>query len=218
MNPDTSAGSGDWRIGAPDPEAPSVVLASASASRRVLLENAGVPVTVDAAAVDEEEVKASLRAAGAAAGDVAEALAELKAQRVTARHQGALVIGADQVLESEGQWFDKPPDLDHAAAHLQALSGRTHRLVACVCVVRDGRRLWHHIDSAELTMRPLTERFIADYLAAVGEDALGSVGAYRLEGLGVQLFSRVGGDYFTVLGLPLLPLLDFLRNQQVVPT
>ena len=218
MKPVTNPSKRHQRIGPPDPEAPPVVLASASASRRALLENAGVVATVDAAPVDEQEVKASLRAAGATAADVAEALAELKAQRVSARHEGALVIGADQVLECEGEWFDKPRDLDHAAAHLQALSGRTHRLVACVCVVRDGRRLWHHVDSAELTMRPLSERFVADYLAAVGEDALASVGGYRLEGLGAQLFSRVAGDYFTVLGLPLLPLLDFLRNQRVVPT
>lgn len=206
------------RIAPPDPAAPPVVLASASPSRRWLLDNAGLVFANEAAQIDERAVKAALAADGADAGQVAETLAELKAQRVARHHTGGLVIGADQMLECNGVWFDKPADLDHAAAHLRALGGRTHELISAVCVVRDGTRLWHHTDRARLTMRPLDDDFIAAYLAALGEAALTSVGAYQLEGLGAQLFSRVEGDYFTVLGLPLLPLLDFLRNHGVVAT
>lgn len=196
---------------------PLVVLASASPSRRSLLGNAGVDCRFDAAAVDEEELKASFRAEGTSAAETAEALAELKARHVSRRHPGALVIGADQMLDCEGTWFDKPPDLAHAAGHLRALSGRRHSLWSAVCVVRDDQRLWHHVEEARLTMRRLDEDFIRDYLAAVGPEACSSVGAYQLEGRGAQLFSRIEGDYFTILGLPLLPLLDFLRNHGAVP-
>lgn len=195
---------------------PLVVLASASPSRRRLLGNAGVDCRFDASAVDEEELKASFRAEGTSAAETAEALAELKARHVSRRHPGALVIGADQMLDCEGTWFDKPPDLAHAAGHLRALSGRRHSLWSAVCVVRDDQRLWHHVEEARLTMRRLDEDFIRDYLAAVGPEACSSVGAYQLEGRGAQLFSRIEGDYFTILGLPLLPLLDFLRNNGVI--
>ena len=120
------------------------------------------------------------------------------------------------MLECEGTWFDKPGDLNQAVEHLEALSGRTHRLVSSACVVRDGTCLWHHGDHARLTMRPLSDAFIDAYLTAVGERALDSVGAYQLEGFGAQLFSRVEGDYFTILGLPLLPLLEFMRLHRVL--
>ncbi len=128
----------------------------------------------------------------------------------------ALVIGADQILDCDSAWFDKPLDRMRAAADLRALSGKRHSLATVVCVVRDDLRLWHHRESARLTMRPLGDAFIEAYLDAIGEDSLASVGAYQLEGLGAQLFSRVEGDYFTILGLPLLPLLEFLRNHGVV--
>jgi septum formation protein len=183
----------------------------------MLLANAGVDCAFDKAAVDEEELKASFRNEGTGAAEVAEALAELKARHVSRRHPGALVIGADQMLDCEGTWFDKPPDMEHAAGHLRALSGRTHSLLSAVCVVRDDQRLWHHVEAARLTMRELSEDFIAGYLAAAGEEVCGSVGAYQLEGRGAQLFERIEGDYFTILGLPLLPLLDFLRNHGAVP-
>lgn len=196
---------------------PPVVLASASESRRQVLVNAGLAVVCEAANIDEGEVKAALAAEGADTAQAAETLAELKAQRVARRYSGSLVIGADQMLECGGKWYDKPADLAEAASHLRTLSGKTHELVSCVCVVRDGVRLWHRIDCARLTVRPLSEDFIAGYIAAVGRDALKSVGAYQLEGLGAQLFSRVEGDYFSILGLPLLPLLDFLRGHEVVP-
>ena len=144
------------------------------------------------------------------------ALAELKAQRVSQRHKDALVIGADQMLQCGGIWFDKPPDLDHARGHLNALRGRTHELLSAVCVVRDGEVLWRHLESAQLTMRPFSDAFIDEYLAAAGDAVCASVGAYQLEGRGAQLFSCIKGDYFTILGLPLLPLLGFLVNHGVV--
>jgi septum formation protein len=120
------------------------------------------------------------------------------------------------MLECNGVWFDKPADRDHAAAHLAALSGRTHRLISSAVCVRDGARIWHHTAVATLTMRPLSRSFIDRYLEAAGPAVLRSVGAYQLEGLGAQLFSRIEGDYFTVLGLPLLPILAFLRDNQVI--
>jgi septum formation protein len=206
------------RVGAPAAEAPEVVLASASASRRRMLTHAGIPHRAEAAQVDESEIKLALQRERATPGEIAETLAELKAQRLSPRYAGALVIGADQILECNGVMFDKPADLDQAAGHLTALSGRRHSLISSVCVVRDQTRLWHHQDRASLEVRPLSAEFIQAYLAAVGEDALASVGAYQLEGLGAQLFVRVEGDFFTVLGLPLLPLLDFLRNHKVVMT
>lgn len=182
-----------------------------------MLVRAGVAVHVEPARIDEAEVKASLRVAGATAAQAAETLAELKAQRVARRHARALVIGADQILECDGMWFEKPSDHEQAAAHLRALRGRSHALVTAVCAVRDGARLWHHTDVARLTMRPLSDSFIAQYLDAAGEAACASVGAYQLEGLGAQLFTGIEGDHFTVLGLPLIPLLGFLREHGLVP-
>ncbi|OYD86121.1 Maf family protein [Azospirillum brasilense] len=195
---------------------PTVVLASGSRTRAEMMERAGVRVILAPAAVDEEEIKLAARAEGAPVEDVAEALAELKAQRVTRKHPGALVIGADQMLECEGRWFDKPADRDAARAQLQDLRGKTHRLVSCAVVIRDGERLWHHVDRARLAMRPFSDTFLDSYLNAAGDDVLGSVGAYHLEGLGAQLFHRVDGDFFTILGLPLLPLLGFLRVHGVI--
>jgi septum formation protein len=199
------------------PLAVEIVLASASPSRRMLLAQAGVAVTADAAHVDETEVKASLRADGATAAQAAETLAELKAQHVSRRHRGALVIGADQILDCDGEWFDKPADRAQAAAHLRALAGRRHVLATSVCVVRDGTVLWHHTAAAGLEMRPLGDAFIERYLEAAGDAVLASVGAYQIEGLGVHLFARIDGEFFTILGLPLLPLLAFLREHGAVP-
>lgn len=200
------------------PRGPALVLASASAARARLLADAGISVRCQAAAVDEEAVKDALKGEGATPAQVAETLAELKAQRVSRKHPEALVIGADQLLTCNETWFDKPPDRDHAAAQLRALSGKTHVLWTAVCVVRAGSRLWHHNAAARLTLRPLSDDFIARYLEAAGPAVLHSVGAYQLEGLGAQLFSRVEGDFFTILGLPLLPLLDFLRANKALPT
>ncbi len=194
-----------------------VILASASRTRRLMLEQAGLEIVPEPARVDEEEVKLSLKAAGMKPEEVAEALAELKAARVAARYPGVHVIGADQMLECGGDWFDKPSDRAAAAAQLRRLSGRTHRLISAAVVFHNGVRIWHGTDHATLTMRPLTEDFIERYLDALGDAALESVGGYQLEGLGAQLFTKVTGDFFTILGLPLLPLLGFLRGRGVVP-
>jgi len=195
-----------------------IVLASASAARRAMLESAGVSLAVDVAAIDEGAVKAGLRLETANPARVAETLAELKAVRVSARHPGAIVIGADQMLDHGGVWFDKPRDLAEARQQLLELRHRTHRLTSAVVAIRDGSRLWHHTEPALLTMRNFSEAFLDDYLARTGDEALTTVGAYRLEGLGAQLFLKVEGDFFTVLGLPLLPLLDFLReNGELIP-
>lgn len=194
----------------------TIVLASASRTRLDLLRRAGVAVEAEAAAIDEAAVKQALHADGAKPEDVAEALAEMKAQRVSRRRPGALVIGADQMLDCNGVWFDKPPDLDHARAQLLALRGKTHALISGAVAVRDGERLWHRTDRARLTMRPFSDGFLEWYLAQTGPAALTSVGAYQLEGLGAQLFAKVEGDYFTILGLPLLPLLDYLRTRGVL--
>ncbi|MFQ5957797.1 MAG: Maf family protein [Alphaproteobacteria bacterium] len=196
---------------------PALVLASASAARAAMLRHAGLCFAVDAAAIDEVGARTALRGDGADAALTAEALAELKASQVSARHPGAFVVGADQVLECDGAWFDKPADLAAARRDLEALRAKTHMQVSAVCVVRDGVVLWRHGERARLVMRDFSDDFLDRYLVAAGEAVLGCAGAYQLEGLGAQLFTRVEGDYFSVLGLPLLPLLDFLRGHGVVP-
>jgi septum formation protein len=195
-----------------------LILASASKIRATLLAQAGVAVAIEVAPIDESEVKRALKAEGATVSIVAETLAELKAQRVSRRHPDAFVIGVDSMLDCDGVWFDKPEDLAGAQATLRALSGKTHQLVSSVAVLSGGGRLWHHTEIAKLTMRPLSPHFIERYLEAAGEPILHSVGAYQLEGLGAQLFERIEGDYFTILGLPLLPLLGFLRTHGFVAT
>ncbi|MCB9948581.1 MAG: Maf family protein [Rhodospirillaceae bacterium] len=189
-----------------------LVLASASRVRLHLLASAGVDVIADAATVDEDEVKRALKAEGADTARAAETLAELKALRISARRPGSYVLGADQMLVCEGAWFDKPPDLPAACSQLLSLKGRMHELVCGAVIVRDGVRVWHTVDRARLTMRDFSDAFLEDYLSSVGEDALRSVGGYQLEGRGAQLFARVDGDFFTVLGLPLLPVLGYLRQ------
>ncbi|MDH3235224.1 MAG: Maf family protein [Alphaproteobacteria bacterium] len=201
----------------PAATATKLVLASASPVRGRLLQSAGIAFEQRPAAVDEEEMKAAMRAENAAPEDAAIALADLKAMRVSSKAPGALVIGADQILDCEGAWLNKPADRAAAAASLQVLSGRAHTLVSAACVVRDGQRLWHGVDRATLHMRALDADFIEAYLEAAGPGVLSSVGVYQLEALGAHLFTRIDGDYFTILGLPLLPLLAFLREHGVVP-
>lgn len=193
-----------------------IILASGSQTRRTMLERAGVPFTVQTAAVDEGAVKGAMKEETKNPARVADVLAELKATRVSARNPGAIVIGADQMLDCDGVWFDKPETAADAAVQLRALRGKTHRLTSAVVAVRDSRRLWHHTESARLTMRSFSDAFLEDYLARLGETATTSVGAYQIEGLGAQLFMAVDGDHFTILGLPLLPLLDFLRENGVL--
>ncbi|MGH6718880.1 MAG: Maf family protein [Alphaproteobacteria bacterium] len=194
------------------PAVPRLVLASQSPTRAALLHGAGIAFTTDAAAVDEAEIKAAFKARGARVEVAAEALAELKARRVQARHPGAFVIGADQILSDGSTWFDKPATTAEARHQLGQLAGRRHELVTAVCVLGDGERLWHHIARASLAMRPLDPTTIDRYLDLVGDQGLATPGAYRIEGPGVQLFAAVEGDYAGILGLPLLPLLAFLRG------
>lgn len=202
--------------GLAEAEAPPVVLASGSAVRARLLRRAGVPHTVDPANVDEAGVRDSLLAAGAAHFAVAETLAELKAQRVSQRRPEAIVIGADQVLSCEGMLFEKPVGLDGVRGHLKALSGKAHTLHTSAAAVREGNLLWHHNATAVLRMRTLSDGFIERYVETVGEAACESVGAYRLEEHGSHLFRRIEGDFFDILGLPMLPLLEFLRANRVI--
>ena len=194
-----------------------LVLASGSAIRATLLRNAGLVFEQVAATVDEDELKRAMHAEGAEAAETAMALAELKAKRVSERQPGALVVGADSMVVADGRWFDKPADRAAAKAQLLALAGKTHRLISAVCVMLDGEQIWGRHEHATLVMRPFDGAFAERYLDAAGEAVLRSVGVYQLEGLGAQLFQRVDGDYFVVLGLPLLPLLDFLRGRGIVP-
>lgn len=187
-----------------------LILASASPTRLTLLTQTGLTVTPDPAWIDERAAEAPLADLGA--DDIAAVLAEAKAQDVSARRPGALVIGADQTLECDGKRYHKPQSQEAARAQLLELQGRTHALHSAVAVVRDGQSVFAHAGTAHLVMRPLTPREVGEYMALVGDDALGSVGAYQLEGPGARLMTSVTGDYFTVLGLPLLPLLAFLRE------
>lgn len=196
--------------------APAVVLASGSRSRAKMLRNAGLSFSIDPAAVDEWAVKTSMRAEGSDIASVAEALAATKAQQVSRKHGQDLVIGADQMLDCGGEWLDKPGSAEDAKMQLQSLRGRTHQLVSAVSVVQAGIVLWHHVSRARMTVRPFSDMFLDRYLAEMGENIFATVGGYELEGLGVQLFSRIEGDYFTILGMPLLPLLDFLRGHGVI--
>ena len=198
--------------------ASSLVLASGSRTRADMLRNAGLSIEVTPAAVDEGAVKCSLSAEGASPEQIADTLAELKAAQISQRAPGALVLGADQVLDLDGEILDKPNDMAAAARHLRRLSGCRHQLVSAAVLLKDGQRIWGRTDRASLVVRPLSDSFIDRYLGVVGERALDSVGAYQLEGPGANLFDSVEGDFFTILGLPLLPLLAFLRGHGAVHT
>lgn len=190
----------------------SLILASQSPFRRMLMDNAGLAFETEAADLDERAIETALAAGNPTPPEIAQALAIEKAVNVARRNPGALVIGSDQTLSLEGRVFHKPADMAEAKTHLQAMSGRTHSLNCGIALVRNGETLWSHISIAHLTMRPLSGDFIDRHLARVGPRVLASVGAYQLEGEGVQLFERIDGDYFTILGLPLLPLLAKLRD------
>ncbi|TNE33414.1 MAG: septum formation protein Maf [Alphaproteobacteria bacterium] len=192
-----------------------LILASQSPARARLLENAGFEFLTRPAVIDEVEVRHAMAGEGADAGDVAVMLAEMKAAKISRQEPEALVIGADQMLDCNGIWFEKPADMDHARAHLLSLKGKTHQLSSAVSVAKGGSVLWRHLEQASLRMRNFDEAFLDRYLEVAGEDILSSVGAYRLEGPGVHLFNKIEGDFFTILGLPLLPLLDFLRGHKI---
>mgnify|MGYP000085432218 FL=1 len=193
-----------------------LILASSSKARFTMLKNAGVDCEAIASMIDEEGYKQSMKAEGANAAEAAETLAEMKALRMYRQQPDGIVIAADQMLECNGIWFDKPRDRDNTRAQLLALRGKTHQLVSAAVVYKEGSRIWGKIDTAHLTMRNFTEEWLDDYLDACGDEIYNCVGGYQLEGLGAQLFTEVRGDLFTVLGLPLLPLIGFLRDHGIL--
>ena len=195
-------------------ETPALLLASASPARAALLQAAGLRFVARPARIDEAAVKQACRAEGAEAAETALLLARLKAGRL--RDPAALVIGADQILVAGADWFDKPDSPEAARRQLLMLRGREHELVTAVVVCRDGEPVWQHVARPRLLMRRFSDAFLDAYLAAEGERLTESVGAYRLEGPGVQLFDRVEGEHAAVLGLPLLALLGFLRQHGVL--
>ncbi len=189
-----------------------IILASQSPSRAAMLAAAGVDFQAVPAHVDEEGVTEELIAEGARADRIADALAELKAVKVSRAHPGALVLGSDSVVTTaDGRFLAKPGTRAGAEAQLRDLSGTKHRLTSAAVIAAAGQPVWRAVEHADLTMRPLSEAFIADYLDREGEAVLGCVGCYRLEGLGAQLFTRIDGDQFVIRGLPLLAVLDYLR-------
>jgi septum formation protein len=194
----------------------SLVLASASRTRQSLLENAGIGFESVPSTLDERAAEQPLIEAGASPQDLALALAMAKAVMVSGERREDLVIGADQVLEFDGERLTKPADMEAARRMLLRLAGRTHLLHSALAAARGGEVVWQHEETARLTMRRLQPAAIGRYLAAAGDAVLSSVGAYQIEGRGIGLFERIEGDYFAILGLPLLPLLAFLRSQGVI--
>ncbi len=196
---------------------PHLVLASSSQARHAMLRQAGLKIAVHPSDLDERTIKAGLQTQSTSSPAIAAALAKAKARAVARQYPNAWVIGADQVLSCDGDMFDKAPDFTVAKSTLQRLRGRRHELHAAVCVVRDNGSQdvvpWQHVGTAQLWMRSLSDEFIAAYLDQAGRSVLWSVGCYQIEGLGVQLFDRIEGDHFTILGLPLLPLLKYLRSK-----
>jgi septum formation protein len=195
-----------------------VVLASQSTIRKHLLTAAGVAFEALSPGVDEDAAKAALLAEDWSPRDIADHLAELKAIRISRKLPGALVIGADTTLDLDGALFDKAGDMSSARDKLLALRGKAHRLHSAVVVARDGVPIWRDLSSPRLTVRDFSDAWLDDYLAREGDKLLWSVGCYELEGLGVQLFEKIEGDYFAVLGLPLLGLLDLLRRHGAMPS
>ena len=188
----------------------ALLLASASPIRLTLLRNAGLSVSAQPARIDEDAVRASLAVDRAKARDVADTLAELKARKLADRNPTALVLGCDQVLEFDGQSWSKPADLPQARSQLQTLRGKSHHLHSALVLYHDAKPIWRHIGSAKLTMADHSDAYLDAYLSRNWPQVAGCVGAYQIEGEGIRLFSAVEGDYFTILGLPLLPLLAFL--------
>lgn len=186
-----------------------LILASASPFRKALLENAGLSFDVEPAQIDERAVEETLGDLGPE--DVASVLAEAKAQDVSSRNPGAIVIGSDQTLSLGEEILHKATTMDEARRRLLALSGKTHELNSAIVLAKDGETIWRHISIAQMTMRDLDPGFVGRHLSNVGDRVLSSVGAYQFEGEGIQLFDRIDGDYFTIIGLPLLPLLAQLR-------
>ncbi|MBU6471397.1 MAG: Maf family protein [Alphaproteobacteria bacterium] len=196
----------------------SLILASASTTRAGLLRAAGVPFEIRPAHVDEDAIKDSMLADGADARAVADALAEAKALRISLSCPGELVLGADQVLDFESELVSKSPDLEAAAILLRRLRGKAHKIVTAAVLARDGVPIWRHLTVATMTMRDFSDAFLAGYLADEGDGVLSSVGCFQIERRGLQLFSRIDGDYYSILGLPMIPLLTALRAQGIIAT
>lgn len=192
------------------PPTPPLILASGSEIRARLLRNAGLSPDIRPARIDEEAIRAALAAGDASPHDLADRLAEMKARRVSDRNPEALVLGCDQVLDCHGEVFVKPTNAEEARAQLRALSGQTHRLHSAAVICHAGEPLWRHVGEARLTMRDVSESYLADYVARNWDSIRHSVGCYKLEEEGVRLFTRIEGDYFTILGLPLIELLTWL--------
>ncbi|ABS13574.1 MULTISPECIES: Maf-like protein [Brucella/Ochrobactrum group] len=193
-----------------------LVLASKSPFRSALLKNAGIEFSTASADIDERAVEAPLYKTGATPEEVAQVLAEAKALDVSEKNPGAVVIGCDQTLSLGDEIFHKPADMEAARRQLLKFSGKTHQLNSAVVLVKDGKTLWRHVSIARMTMRDLDPGFVGRYLGRVGDVALSSVGAYQVEGPGIQLFDKIEGDYFTIVGLPLLPLLAELRKEKLI--
>ena len=193
-----------------------LILASASRHRAKLLDDAGLEFAQIPSILDERSIEAPLEDADVLPEDRAEILAEAKAVEVSERHPGHLVIGCDQILALENDVLHKPADMEAARRRLLTLSGKIHTLYSSVVLVKDGQTLWRHVTPCPMKMRSLTPEFIGRHLAEVGEAALSSVGAYQIEGRGAQLFESIGGDLFSIIGLPLLPLLEELRQQGAI--
>jgi septum formation protein len=196
-------------------ERTKLILASASEGRAAILRQAGIAFTQQPAAIDERglERRAAAPRDGLAGPRLAGLLAAAKAEHVSALNPKALVIGADQVMECDDAIFHKPATIEEAKEQLRRLRGKSHCLSTAICVASGGKAVWHYLDEAELTMRDFSDEFLDEYCRAEGEVILQSVGAYRIEGLGIQLFSDIEGDHFTIIGLPLLPLLGYLRHR-----
>ncbi|MFX0545461.1 Maf family protein [Roseovarius sp. S1116L3] len=195
-----------------------IVLASQSAIRRSLLENAGIPCDAVPARVDEDAVKSALLAEGASPRDVADALAEMKARKISERHKDALVIGCDQVLAFDGDLLSKPQSPEEARDQLTRLRGNTHRLISAAVICEGGRPQWRHVGVVQMQMRDVSDSYLNDYTARNWDSIRHSVGAYKLEEEGVRLFQRIIGDHFHVLGLPLLELIGYLATRGEIDT
>ena len=196
----------------------TIILASGSEIRATLLKNAGVNFTVAKARIDEDAIRQSLEAEDAAPRDIADTLAELKAQRVAAKHPDALVIGCDQVLALGRTIYSKPETPEQALSQLQSLRGQKHQLLSAAVIYGEGKPLWRHVGVVRLQMRDASDTYLTDYVDRNWESIRHSVGAYKLEEEGVRLFTRIEGDYFNVLGLPLLELLSYLTLRGTLPS
>jgi septum formation protein len=196
----------------------SLILASGSATRADILRDAGLVFKIERPTVDESAIRRSMIASKVAVESGAARLADLKALEISAKYPTALVVGADQILECGGAWFEKPCNIGQARKQLEQLSGEQHRLISSVAVALNNTVIWRHTDQAVLNMRPLSEGFLAAYLEIMGDRLFSSVGGYQIESLGAQVFDSVVGDHYTILGLPLLPLLGFLREKDVLGT